>query len=206
MWVRNNTQAVRSDIEFIDGTIEFDIAPMEKGNFVAVIFRRASPTNHENIYFRIHRSGLYNALQYAPRINGSSTWQLYPEFNSKIDLPRHEWTHVSVEVTGTRLEVFLNEQQQPALSVARLRGTSSKGSVGFWGRVNDKPDEWAAGISNVSIRPRKPSSSQTQTSRAGDDWLTSWEVADAGAATAEVEANASFRGDWIHMRDQKQLW
>ncbi len=199
MWLRNNTQAIRSDIEFTDGTIEFDVSPMEKGNFVAVIFRRASATNHENIYFRIHRSGLYNALQYAPRINGSSTWQLYPEFNSKIDLPRLQWTHVRVEVTGRRLEVFLNNDQKPVLRVDRLRGVPGKGSVGFWARVNDKPSEWATGISNVSIRPRSPSPTAAVEKIAyPPDVLTDWEVADGGPAKSGTLIDLANVKDWRH--------
>ena len=174
IWLRNNTQVVRSGVEFTDGTIEFDVAPMKEGNFVAVIFRRESPINHENIYFRIHRSGLYNALQYAPRINGSSTWQLYPEFNSTIDLPRLEWTRVRVEVTGPRLEVFINGADKPSLSVARLRAAPVKGGVGFWGRVNDKPTEWAAGLSNISIRPRTAAPRSNAPTISAPNLLTDW--------------------------------
>ena len=196
MLLRNNTQVVRENVEFMDGTIEFDVAPMEKGNFVAVIFRRGSGTNHENIYLRIHRSGLYNALQYAPRINGSSTWQLYPEFNSRIDLPRMTWTHVRVEVTGTALEVFINADEKPVLTVQRLRGSSPKGAVGFWGRVNDKPTEWAAGISNVVIRPRSRSVVMDRSSLGGDGWVTGWEVMDAGPATPEVDIKSAAQGEW----------
>ena len=68
LWVRNSTQVIRSGIDFADGTIEFDVAPMDKGHFIGLLFRRATPTNQENIYLRVHRSGLYNALQYAARI------------------------------------------------------------------------------------------------------------------------------------------
>ncbi len=198
MWLRNNTQAIRNDVEFTDGTIEFDVAPMEKGNFVAVIFRRASATSHENIYFRVHRSGLYNALQYAPRINGSSTWQLYPEFNSTIDLPRGQWTRVRVEVSGTKLEVFINGGEKPVISVPRLRGVPKRGSVGFWARVNDKPAEWAAGISNVSIRPRQASANTDGFVRPSPQSgvLTDWEAADAGPAQAETAYIAASLKDW----------
>ena len=197
MWLRNNTQVIRSDVEFTDGTIEFDVSPMEKGNFVAVIFRRESGASHENIYLRIHRSGLYNALQYAPRINGSSTWQLYPEFNSKIELPRLQWTRVRVEVTGTRLEVFINGEEKPVLTVPRLRGVPKKGSVGFWGRVNDKPAEWAAGLTNISIRPRAAAIDGGNTPAvSGPGLLTDWEVADAGSAMEDVAFDGAATRDW----------
>lgn len=153
LWLKNGTQVMRSDVEFVDGTIEFDLAPMQQGNFVGIIFRRASFGNHENIYLRLHRSGLYNAVQYAPRMNFSPTWQLYPEFNAVAEFPRNAWTHVRVEVRGPQMEIYVNKQEKPVLVVDRLRGTTDRGSVSFWARVNDKPAEWAAALSNILIRP-----------------------------------------------------
>lgn len=178
LWLKNGTQVMRSAVDFTDGTIEFDMAPMDKANFVGILFRRESFSNHENIYFRIHRSGTYNALQYAPRLNGP-TWQLYPEFNAVADLPRSQWTRVRVEVQGTQMRVYLNNKQQPELVVPRLRGSTKHGTVALWARVNNQPAEWAAAISNVSIRPASPAN-MTSVSRpdppAGT--LTSWEVTD----------------------------
>lgn len=197
LMLRNGTQVVRNNVEFTDGTIEFDLAPTDTGNFVALIFRRESLSNHENIYFRIHRSGLYNALQYAPRINGSSTWQLYPEFNSTINLPRDQWTRVRVEVTGSKLEIFINGEAKPALSVPRLRRVMQGGTVGFWARVNDKPTEWAAGIANVSIRPRTAApSSLKAVETINPAAISGWEAADAGPADAALKIQPSTVSGW----------
>ena len=177
LWLRNSTHVIRSGVEFVDGTIEFDVAPMDKSNFVGILFRRAAFPNQENIYLRIHRSGLYNAVQYAPRVNGSSTWQLYPEFNAVADLPRNQWTHVRVEVRGTKLEVYLNNRAEPTLIVPRLRGIPLKGSVAFWARVNDQPATWAAALSNISIRPVSSVASNTTNRPVPPaNTLTSWEV------------------------------
>ena len=77
VWLRNNTQAILAGTEFTDGTIEFDIAPMDPCDFVGLVFHRQSLTMHENVYLRPRQSGRFMALQYAPRTNGSSTWQLY---------------------------------------------------------------------------------------------------------------------------------
>jgi hypothetical protein len=198
MWLRNNTQVIRRGVEFADGTVEFDVAPMEKGNFVAVIFRRASGTNHENIYFRVHRSGLYNALQYAPRINASSTWQLYPEFNSTIDLPRNRWTRVRVEIIGPKLAVFINGGKIPVLAVSRLRGPAKTGTVGFWARVNEKPTEWAAALSNVSVRPAPivaSSSSEAPILQAAET-LTDWEAVGPFPAATEMKYGAENLKGW----------
>ena len=178
LWLKNGTQVMRSDLEFVGGTIEFDFAPMTNGNFLGVIFRRVSFGNHENIYLRLHRSGLYNAIQYAPRMNFSPTWQLYPEFNAVGDFPRNQWTHVRLEVHATSMEMYLNNQLKPVLAVARLRGVTEKGDVSFWGRVNDKPAEWAVAVSNVSIRPANSSRSDPTVRPAPPaGTLTSWELA-----------------------------
>ena len=178
MWLKNGTQVMQSDVEFIDGTIEFDFAPMANGNFLGIIFRRVSFGNHENIYLRLHRSGLHNAIQYAPRMNFSPTWQLYPEFNAVANFPRNQWTHVRLEVRATSMEMYVNNQATPALVVPRLRGTTDTGPVSFWGRVNDKPTEWAVAVSNISIRPTNPSRSEPTVRPAPPaNTLTTWELA-----------------------------
>ena len=90
LWLRNSTQAIKSGARLIDGTIEFDVAPMAHGDFVAIVFRRQSLQNHENIYLRPRSSGEFMAIQYAPRMNGSSTWQLYPEFTARTEFRTYE--------------------------------------------------------------------------------------------------------------------
>ncbi len=178
LWLKNGTQVMRSDLEFVDGTIEFDFAPMTNGNFLGVIFRRVSFGNHENIYLRLHRSGLYNAIQYAPRMNFSPTWQLYPEFNAVAEFPRNQWTHVRLEVSATSMEMYLHNQEKPVLVVARLRGVTDKGAVSFWGRVSDRPAEWAVAVSNVSIRPANSSKTGASGRPAPPPGtLMSWELA-----------------------------
>jgi hypothetical protein len=199
LWLRNGTQVMRSGIEFTDGTIEFDMAPMDQGNFVGLLFRRESFSNHENTYFRIHRSGLYNAVQYAPRINGP-TWQLYPEFNAVADLPRNQWTHVRVEVQGGRMEIYINNKPQPVLVVPRLRAIPQKGTVAFWSRVNGQPAVWAAAISNVSIRPASAANSGSNIRpQPPADTLTSWEAAEPVQAGKGAIVNLPLLREWRPM-------
>jgi hypothetical protein len=199
LWLRNGTQVMQSSIEFVDGTIEFDMAPMDKGNFVGLVFRRESFSNHENIYFRIHRSGLYNAVQYAPRLNGP-TWQLYPEFHAVAELPRNHWTHVRVEVKGGLMEIYLNNASQPLLVVPRLRAIPTKGTVAFWSRVNGQPTVWAAAISNVSIRPATTTNSGSYVRpQPPADTLTSWEAAEPVAAGKEAVVSLPQIKEWRRM-------
>lgn len=191
LWLKNNSHVLQAGTEeFVDGTIEFDVAPMERGDFIAIVFRRESPQNHENIYLRPFSSGSFEALQYAPRINGSASWQLYPEFNMTADLPRNKWTHLRIEIKGSGLTVYVNNAAQPALSVARLRGIPTKGPVGFWARANNDPKTWAAALSNVTIRPAA-SADKVATARPAPaaGTITNWEV----AAPVKAEAGAVTR-------------
>ncbi len=152
LWLRNNTHVVLADTDFTSGTIEFDVAPTDAGHFAAVMFRRTAFQNQENVYLRPFKSGEFDAVQYAPRINGS-TWQLCPEFQTGAELPRKEWTHIRIEVNGMRMELFVNDGVEPALQVSRLRGLSPQGAVGFWARVNNEPDTWAAVLSRIRVTP-----------------------------------------------------
>ena len=152
LWLKNSTHARRPGLILTDGTIELDVAPMDSGEFIGITFRRESQTNHENICIRPARSGEFMTIQYAPRINVSSTWQLYPEFAAPTRWPRKQWTHVRVEIRGSKLDVFVGETTKPTLTVPRLRHASTSGEVGFWARVNNRPREWAAALSNISIR------------------------------------------------------
>jgi hypothetical protein len=184
LWLKNNTHARRPGLILADGTIELDVAPMEGTDFIGMTFRRESQANHENIYIRPARSGEFMAIQYAPRMNGSSTWQLYREFTAPTRWPRNQWTHVKVEIHGSRLEVFVGDTTEPQLSVPRLRHRSASGEVGFWARVNNRPGEWAAALSNISIRPATTSLPRTEPAPTDAALVTSWEVAGPMAATA----------------------
>ena len=180
LMVKKGSQVLRSGIEFSEGIIEFDVAPLDESQFIAVIFRRGTFRNYENIYLRPSQSGKYQALQYAPAINASSTWQLYPEFTRAIDLPRNKWTHVKIEVQNGGLKVFINKSEKPILEVARMRGTLKKGTVGFWSRVSDRKSEsWSAAFSNVSIKPTTaPSNAITKRQKPKEGVIDSWKVAE----------------------------
>jgi len=196
LWLRNSTQAIKAGARLIDGTIEFDVAPMAHGDFVAIVFRRQSLQNHENIYLRPRSSGEFMAIQYAPRMNGSSTWQLYPEFTARTEWPRNQWTHVRVEVSGSRLEVFVANGAMPVVSVPRLRhGSTTAADVAFWARVNDTPAEWAAALSNIEIRPASSNAPRTTAPSAPAQYISRWDV--AGPVKADRAITALPSGlDW----------
>jgi hypothetical protein len=180
LFVRGQSPAALvSDVDFVDGTIEFDLSAMPGGNFFGLVFRYDDPFYHENVYFRLHRSGSFEAVQYAPRVNSSAgSWQLYPEFMARAILPVGSWVHVRAEIAGQGMTLFVGDSTRPLLIVSRLRGATPRGRVGFWGRVNDRPDAWTAAVSNVRVRPRPPSpSAQVDTTGLPEGTLTGWQIA-----------------------------
>ena len=124
------------------------------------------------------KSGQFDALQYAPRLNGSSTWQIYPEFNATAEYPREQWTRIRLEVRGSSLEVFVGDRKEPNLRVERLRGDVDKGAVVFWARVNNEPTAWAAAVSNVHItRGETRSTRPAVVGASPPSTVTDWQLA-----------------------------
>jgi hypothetical protein len=171
--------ALVSGVDFVDGTIEFDLSAMPGGNFVGLVFRYADAFYHENVYFRLHRSGSFEAVQYAPRVNSTAgSWQLYPEFMAQAVLPVGSWVHVRAEIGGQGMTLFVGDSTKPLVTVRRLRGLTGGGRVGFWGRVNNRPEEWTAAVSNVRVRPRAPTPSvAVDTTVLPEGTLTGWQIA-----------------------------
>ena len=96
--------AVYRDIAFLDGTIEFDLRVTPHRSFAYLYFRMQSEGEHEEIYFRSHKTRLPDAIQYAPVYKGHSQWQLYHDAGSTAAalLPPDEWIPVKLVVQGTQ--------------------------------------------------------------------------------------------------------
>ncbi len=125
-----STQARLRDLEFENGTIEFDIATSGDRSFIGVGFRVSdSGRDFEDFYLRPHNSGRFDALQYTPMNNGISAWQLYPEHNATFAIPRDRWLHVKLEIAGQRLAVYLDHAATPTMVVHRLKRGHTRGSL-----------------------------------------------------------------------------
>jgi hypothetical protein len=203
MVLRGNTHVVKTGLDFGDGTIEFDLAPLANGHFTGITFRRQSFTNHENVYVRFHRSGDFMAMQYAPRVNGSSTWQLYPEFAVATEWPREKWTPVRIEIKGSKMEIFTGDAKTPVLTVPRLRNGTTNGEIGFWARVNDRPQEWAAAISNLRITPAPAFTALSGAVNAPVQFVSNWQVSDPVAASGAVLKVPPSLSKWTAARSEE---
>lgn len=111
-------RAVLKDTKFLNGTIEFDIYLTERRSFPGLRFRVVDDRNMESFYFRPHLSGMPDANQATPVVNGLSAWQLYfgPSYSAQYDYRLNEWTHVKVVVNGRQAQLFLDHSEKPQLS------------------------------------------------------------------------------------------
>lgn len=149
--------ARRRDVQFEDGTVDFDVQMTSRRSFVYVEFRTAGDGELEEFYLRPHKSGLPDAAQYAPVWQGRSSWQLYhgPGGTAAVSFEPGVWTHVRVVIQGRRAALFVKDMQQPALLVPHLARDPRSGYIGLRGFL--PADVPGAGpivrFSNVVVRP-----------------------------------------------------
>lgn len=134
------------NVNFSDGTIEFDVEPLQTP-FAGVYFRRESNNESEYCYLRVQRAGFpmaIDAIQYAPFTKGVLMWDMYDYYQAPADLRKNDWNHVKLVVSGMQMLVFVNDMNKPALQIGRLEGNTKTGSIAFTGR---------SVIANVVVKP-----------------------------------------------------
>jgi len=124
-------RAILREMEFEDGTIEFDLQHTHYRSFIYVQFRLESDREYEEIYFRAHKSLLPDTVQYTPVFRGSSQWQIFHDEDATAParLSPGEWTPVKIIVKGTQAAVFVGDVSEPQLVVPRLARGKSRGEI-----------------------------------------------------------------------------
>jgi hypothetical protein len=148
--------ALAKDVEFLDGTVEFDLAVGTRRNFPTVELRRQREGESEEFYFRTHKSELPDAVQYVPTWQGVGGWQLYhgPGFTARASFARNEWMPVRIVLSGTKAAVFVGSVSEPQLVVTRLRRDPKAGGLEFSDNSPGAPEGvFTAAISNLVLRP-----------------------------------------------------
>jgi sugar lactone lactonase YvrE len=142
--------ALLNDVDFQDGVIEVDLAVSGRRSYPGIIFRVQSEANHERVYVRPHRAGLYpDAVQYTPVINDVAGWQLYngSGYTAGAEIPSNQWTPLRLDVKGTQARLFLGAGADPVLEINRLEHGVSRGTIGLLG-----PKDGTACFSNFRYR------------------------------------------------------
>lgn len=163
--------AYRRDVRLQDGTLEFDVQLTRRRSFVYVMFRMATDQEYEEFYLRAHKSGLPDAVQYAPVYQGHSAWQLRhgPGGTAAVDFEPGAWTRVKVVLQGTRAALFVGDAARPALVVPRLAreprpgyvalraflppGTPGTGPIARYANVRVRPGEVPFDLASVPPPP-----------------------------------------------------
>jgi len=127
--------AVVKDFELRDGVVDVDVATPAVRGFFGIQFRIANDgADAEWVYLRQHKTGLPDALQYTPVLHTGANWQLYngPGFTAAIDIPRNEWFHLRLEVTGAQAKLYVKDMTTPALVMDDLKSGVQKGELALY--------------------------------------------------------------------------
>jgi len=127
--------AVVKEFEMRDGVIDVDVAtPAKRGFFGFDIRIDAEGKNYEEIYLRQHESGYPDAMQYTPVLNTGRNWQIFngPGFTGPVDIPKAEWFHLRLEVTGAQAKLFVKDMEKPALVLDDLKSDVQKGQIALF--------------------------------------------------------------------------
>jgi hypothetical protein len=193
-----------------DGTIEYDMAIGERGNFFGAAFHAAALDNSEVIIFRVGNSGTPEAVQYAPALNGvAAAWQVYhgEGSNAAAVLARDEWLHVRLVLAGDVARVYLRGDSLPTLTVPRLAGVDGA-QFGVWGSAFGR----GAWFANVRYTPAAAPVATTPAPPPPRGTIAEWELSEAIDAsvlspdTLPTEVQLRTQLKWDRVRVEPQGW
>ena len=122
------------DLNFINGTIEFDVEVNQAMPFPTLFFRWQTKGETEHVYLRTGaalRKNAFDAVQYASIIKGVNMWDMQHEFQSAADIKIGDWNHVKLVVSGKQLRVYINNPAEPNLEIPCMEGNTTEGKIGI---------------------------------------------------------------------------
>jgi hypothetical protein len=165
----NGGGATLKNLDFADGTIEFDIQPIGQ-DIPGISFRRRDDATAEEFYLRPGPNcpASDDCIQYAPVTHGLMLWDIYPEYQAGAPIRPDGWNHIRLVISGRRMDVFVNRAPLPVLTVGRLEGDALEGGLQLDGPAN---------FANLTV------------ARDAVDGLSPQPVRDAAAADARLVRN-----------------
>ena len=144
MTIRDEAIMVSRDAHIANGTIDFDIKPLEY-NDTGIVFRRNGNESGEFLYLRANPDcpAANDCIQYVPVTHGLMSWNIYSAEQGPAPITATGWNHIHLLIAGSRMQVFVNHLSEPTL-VVQLRGASTDGGIAFKG---------PAVYANLNIRP-----------------------------------------------------
>ncbi len=192
--------AVLKDFEMRDGVIDVDVATPAQRGFVGFDFRiDKDGANYEEVYLRQHKSGLPDAMQYTPVLNTGRNWQIYngPGFTGAVDIPKDEWFHVRLEVTGAQAKLYVKDMDKPALVMDDLKSGVQQGQVALYDLTG------LTYFSNFEVRTTPDAAWERHLPQMPAGTLTTWSISpayDALARNPELSLTSA-ESDAIHWQD-----
>ncbi len=124
-------RASLNEMEFTNGTIEFDLAVTGERTYPGVYFRVMPGGEYEQFYIRPHRIWYDDVLQYAPAHKGASCWQLFhgDGCTAGYKLPHEQWMHIRMEIMDDQARVYIDDAPDPALYISNLDHGISTGGI-----------------------------------------------------------------------------
>ena len=134
---------------FQDGAIEVDLsgdtapdAPPNLRGFVGIAFRITTDRSHfECFYLRPKNGRSEDQIQRNHSVQYISMpgfpWQKLRsetpgKYESYVDLVPGQWTHVKIQVSGSRAQLYVNGAEQPSLVVNDLKQAPVNGAIALW--------------------------------------------------------------------------
>jgi hypothetical protein len=188
------------DFEIRDAIVDVDVATPANRGFFGIQFRIAPDlTNFEEVYLRQHKSGLPDAMQYTPVLNGGRNWQIYngPGFTGAVDIPKNTWFHMRLEFAGTQARLYVKDMDKPALLMTDLKSGVQKGQLALFDLIG------ATYFSNFEVRATADALWEHHLPPMPANTLTKWELSpayDALARNLERPLSSSER-ESIHWQD-----
>jgi hypothetical protein len=175
MKILSGDRIILKDLQFSDGTIEFDMEPQQEP-FAGIFFRMADNNETEYFYLRIGRAGNLTAMdaaQYAAFIKGVNLWDLLDYYQGPANFKKNEWNHIKLVVSGRQMLVYVNDMVRPTLEIPRLEGNTNEGKLAFNGRCV---------IANLVVKPGEveglPSKEGFDPTHHDPRYIRTWQVTD----------------------------
>jgi hypothetical protein len=165
--------AVLKGFTFGNGTIEFDAKSTSAGD-LGIAFRKRDAETAEIFYVRVGPNcfASQDCLQYTPTTHGRMLWDTYIQYQKPAPFVEDRWNHIKMVISGRRMNVYVNREATPSLSVGRLEGDALVGGIALRGPATYanlvvKPDA----VEGLSPEPEADPTASDQR------YLRTWDVA-----------------------------
>lgn len=137
--------AILKGFSFGNGTIEFDTKSVGKDGEVNVAFRKTGAST-ETFYVRVSPDcpASQDCLQYTPLTHSRRMWDMYIQYQRPAPFVDDRWNHIKMVISGRRMNVYVNRESTPSLSVGRLQGDALVGGFSLQG---------SASYANLVVKP-----------------------------------------------------